>query len=326
MVRPDDIDAAVASLRAGSVIGLPTETVYGLAGDASNVDAIARIFAIKGRPATHPVIVHVANVAAARAWTRAWPPAAEALARRFWPGPLTLVLPKAAHVLPQVTGGQDTVAVRVPAHPVAQAVLEAFGGGIAAPSANRYGRVSPTSAAHVRADLGDAVSLVLDGGPCDVGLESTIVDCSAGMPRVLRPGRITAEDIAAAVGTLGDATGAVPRVPGSVASHYAPRTPVTIVAPEALRATIDGCRAAGQRVAVLSPGAGTMADLALGIDAEAEAPAFGRALYAHLRTLDAAGADVILVARPPDGDAWHAIHDRLRRAATRVAQDAHDHP
>jgi L-threonylcarbamoyladenylate synthase len=267
------------------------------------------------------VIVHVADAAAARAWSRAWPPAAEALARRFWPGPLTLVLPKAAHVLPQVTGGQDTVAVRVPAHPVAQAVLEAFGGGIAAPSANRYGRVSPTSAAHVRADLGDDVALVLDGGPCDVGLESTIVDCTTDTPRVLRPGRITAEDIAAVVGMLGDATGGVPRVPGSVVSHYAPRTPVTIVAADSLRATVDRCRAAGQRVAALAPSASTMADLSLGIDAEAEAQAFGRALYSHLRTLDAAGADVILVARPPEGDAWDAIHDRLRRAAAHAAHD-----
>ncbi|BCS33787.1 threonylcarbamoyl-AMP synthase [Luteitalea sp. TBR-22] len=317
MVRAEDIHAAVTALRAGHVVGLPTETVYGLAGDASNPAAVARIFAIKGRPATHPVIVHVRDADAARTWTRTWTAAAAALAHRFWPGPLTLVLPKADHVLPQVTGGQDTVALRVPAHPVAQAVLQAFDGGLAAPSANRYGRVSPTTAAHVRADLGEEVALVLDGGPCDVGLESTIVDCTTDLPRVLRPGRITAEEIASAAGGLGEVSGEVPRVPGSVVSHYAPRTPVEIVEPGSLAGAIDAHRTRGEQVAVLAPGAGALSGVSAGIDADADAHAFGRRLYAHLRALDATGADVILVAQPPAGAAWQAVHDRLRRAAAR---------
>ena len=195
MVGPDEIAAAVAALQAGDVIGLPTETVYGLAGDASNPVAVARIFAIKGRPSSHPVIVHLPDAAQVPRWARETPPAASALMRRFWPGPLTIVLPRTASVSAAVTGGQDTVALRVPAHPVALQVLQAFGGGLAAPSANRYGRISPTTAAHVRADLGDEVRIVLDGGPSDVGLESTIVACIGQQISILRPGRIGADEI-----------------------------------------------------------------------------------------------------------------------------------
>ena len=253
LTTPEDIAAAVDALRAGEVIGLPTETVYGLAADASNPEAVRRIFAIKGRPANHPVIVHIASAADAASWAREFPPVARALAGSFWPGPLTLVLPRAPSVPLDVTGGQDTVALRVPSHPVAQAVLTAFGGGLAAPSANRYGRVSPTTAAHVRADLGDAVRIVLDGGPSEVGLESTIVACLDGRVTILRPGQIDADAIAAVTGPLTDASPAAPRVPGSVVSHYAPRTPVHVVAPDQLDAALASHVAAGRRVAVMAP-------------------------------------------------------------------------
>ncbi|HTV02648.1 MAG TPA: L-threonylcarbamoyladenylate synthase [Luteitalea sp.] len=328
MVPERDIARAVAALQAGDVIGLPTETVYGLAGDASNPAAIARIFAVKGRPASHPVIVHVPGAEHMARWARDIPPAATQLAARFWPGPLTLVLPRQPAVLDAVTGGQDTVALRVPSHPVALAVLRAFDGGLAAPSANRYGHVSPTTADHVRDDLGGEVALVLDGGPSHVGLESTIVACLDGTVRVLRPGRVTRTDIQAVVGPLHDATTAVPRVPGSVASHYAPRTPVELVDAAQLPATLATHAAAGRRVALLTPGDGQSGEaredsgVRARVDVHAHLTAadtpdgYGRELYAHLRRLDRAGADTIVVVRPPDGDLWLAIHDRLRRAAT----------
>ncbi len=315
MVGPDAIAAAVSALRAGGVIGLPTETVYGLAGDAANPAAIARIFAIKGRPASHPVIVHLADAAHVSQWARDVPPVAAALIERFWPGPLTLVLPRAASVLPAVTGGQDTVAVRMPAHPVALAVLRAFGGGLAAPSANRYGRISPTTAAHVRADLGDEVGIVLDGGPSEVGLESTIVACLEGGVSLLRPGRITRAAIETVAGPLSERMQAVPRVPGSIASHYAPRTRVELMDASALRAAAVGHAAAGRRVALLAPAPLPDLPLAAAIVASADADTYGQALYGHLRALDDAGADVILIARPESGQAWAAITDRLERAA-----------
>ena len=253
MVGPDEIAAAVAALQAGEVIGLPTETVYGLAGDASNPAAVARIFAIKGRPASHPVIVHVPDAGHVSRWARETPASAAALMRRFWPGPLTIVLPRTASVPDAVTGGQDTVALRVPAHPVALQVLQAFGGGLAAPSANRYGRISPTTAAHVRADLGNEVRIVLDGGPSDVGLESTIVACLDQRVAILRPGRIGLADIEAVVGPVTGASPAAPRVPGSVASHYAPHTPLEIVDATALDDAMAAHATSGRRVAVLGP-------------------------------------------------------------------------
>lgn len=315
----DDIAAAVAALRAGQVIGLPTETVYGLAADASNPDAVRRIFAIKGRPSTHPVIVHIAGIDAVARWACECPPVARALAARFWPGPLTLVLPRAAAVPLEVTGGQDTVALRVPSHPVALAVLTAFGGGLAAPSANRYGRISPTTAAHVREDLGDAVPIVLDGGPSHVGLESTIVACLDGRVTILRPGRISAEAIVAVAGPLATASPSAPRVPGSVVSHYAPRTAVELVALGALPDALSAHHAQGRSVAVLAPSAQTRAESAAWITPAPDAETYGRELYAHLRALDAANADVIVIARPPEGTEWVAIHDRLTRAAAQVS-------
>ncbi len=318
MVGPDAIAAAVAALRAGAVIGLPTETVYGLAGDAANPAAIARIFAIKGRPATHPVIVHLGDAALVPQWAREVPPVAGALIDRFWPGPLTLVLPRASSVLPAVTGGQDTVALRMPAHPVALAVLRGFGGGLAAPSANRYGRISPTTAAHVRADLGDEVEIVLDGGPSDIGLESTIVACLEGRVSLLRPGRITSEDIETVAGPLAQRLHETPRVPGSVASHYAPHTRVELVAHSLLGEAASAHVAAGRRVAVLAPSPLPDVPLAAAVVAASDAGSYGQALYRHLRALDLAGADVILIARPGAALEWTAVNDRLARAATRL--------
>lgn len=315
MVGPDEIAAAVEALRAGEVIGLPTETVYGLAADASNPAAVARIFAIKGRPSDHPVIVHLAEAADMSRWAREVPPVAAALARRFWPGPLTLVLPRAPSVALAVTGGQDTVALRIPAHPVALAVLRAFGGGLAAPSANRYGRISPTTAAHVREDLGEQVRIVLDGGPSEVGLESTIVACLDGRVTVLRPGRIGVEAIEAVSGPVTTATAAAPRVPGSVASHYAPRTPVELIASAAVADVVTAHQRDGVRVAALAPSSPAEAAAVAWIVAAPDAERYGRDLYSHLRTLDQAGADVIVVARPPEAPDWVAIHDRLTRAA-----------
>ena len=315
MVGPDEIAAAVAALHAGEVIGLPTETVYGLAGDASNPAAVARIFAIKGRPSSHPVIVHVPDAGHVSRWARETPPAAAALMRHFWPGPLTIVLPRSDSVSGAVTGGQDTIALRVPAHPVALQVLRAFGSGLAAPSANRYGRISPTTAAHVRADLGQDVRIVLDGGPADVGLESTIVACLDQQVAILRPGRVGVADIEAVTGPVTGASPTAPRVPGSVVSHYAPRTRLQIVDATALAEVMAENAKAGRTVAVLGRGTMPNPPAAAWLAAAPDAQAYGRALYDHLRRLDEAGADVILVVRPPDEPAWAAIHDRLERAA-----------
>jgi len=217
----NDLEAAVRLLRAGELVAFPTETVYGLGADAANPAAVARVFAAKGRPADHPLIVHLADQACVPDWASEFPETARQLARAFWPGPLTLVLPRSARVPMAVTGGQDSVALRVPAHPVAQALLRAFGGGVAAPSANRYGRVSPTRAEHVREELGDRVALILDGGECAVGLESTIVSCLAGQVALLRPGMIGRAAVESVVGPLATSAAGAPRVPGSTRAHYA---------------------------------------------------------------------------------------------------------
>jgi L-threonylcarbamoyladenylate synthase len=313
---PARIEEAARLLRAGRLVAFPTETVYGLGGDAANPAAIARIFHAKGRPASHPLIVHVSGLAAAREWVRAMPEAATRLAEAFWPGPLTIVLPKAGHVLPAVTGGQDTVALRAPAHPVARALLAAFGGGIAAPSANRYGRISPTRAADVREELGDSVALVLDGGDCEVGLESTIVACLGGKVTLLRPGAVSRSQLADVVGTVSDADAAAPRTPGRLRSHYAPRTPLAVLQGPALRAETQRAVAAGERIAVMARHPAPAASPLLDWRRMPERPAdYGRALYATLRALDAAGAARILAEAVPAGEPWAAIADRLARAS-----------
>ena len=248
MLTSDLLARAVELLRHGGVIALPTETVYGLAANAEDELAVRRVFAIKGRPATHPLIVHLAHADDLKSWVRHVPEEAQRLARAFWPGPLTLVLPRSARATDAVTGGQDTVAVRVPQHPVARLVLAALGGGVAAPSANRFGRVSPTTADHVRADLGSDVDLVLDGGLCSVGVESTIVDVSQGEPAVLRPGGLAVEEIERVLGrSVPVRTSSTVRVSGSLASHYAPRAGVFLAEPADVATRVAALRASGQR-------------------------------------------------------------------------------
>lgn len=304
---------AAEILRAGGLVAFPTETVYGLGADAANPAALARLYAAKGRPAAHPVIVHFADAAGAFAWAREVPPAARMLAARFWPGPLTMILKRAPHVGDDVTGGQDTVGVRVPSHPVAQALLRAFGGGIAAPSANLFGRVSPTEPAHVREDLGAAVDLVLEGGPSEVGIESTIVDMSGAAPTLLRPGHIRADAIEAVIGgRLAERPRDAPRHSGGLERHYAPRTPAQLVPPHALDAEIARL---GGDVAVL---AFSRPDerVARWIRMPRDPVEYARQLYGALRELDAAACARILVESPPDAREWTAVVDRLRRAAS----------
>lgn len=315
-----DLDTALAALRAGEVIGLPTETVYGLAADARNSGAVAKIFALKGRPADHPLIVHLAEAANLSDWASTVPETAEKLACAFWPGPLTLILHKRGDVPTAVTGGQDTVGLRCPAHPLALELLRAFGGGLAAPSANRFGHVSPTSAQHVRDEFGDAVPIVLEGGDCDVGIESTIVDLSGALPRILRPGRISQEQIEAVIGAVafgGDASS--PRASGTLDKHYAPRTATHLLARAQVLASAREQGALGKRVLVLALDVlpGDCEGLAL----PARADAYAHGLYAALRELDARHAHLLLVERPPEGEAWIAVQDRLRRSAAGAGAD-----
>jgi L-threonylcarbamoyladenylate synthase len=325
-MSPDvlEIERAVALLEAGELVAFPTETVYGLGADAGNASAVARIFAAKGRPSTHPLIVHFSNFAAACTWAAEVPAAAAKLAEAFWPGPLTLVLPKAERVPAPVTGGQPGVALRAPAHPVARALLAAFGRGIAAPSANRYGRISPTRAADVREELGERVALVLDGGDCEVGLESTIVACLGGRVTLLRPGSVSRSQVEDVVGRVEDAGGDAPRAPGSDRSHYAPGTPLALAESGVLRDEVEAAVGRGERLAVLARSAAPTAWDRVVWRRMPDAPApYGRALYAALRALDAAGADRILVEAVPAVEAWAAVADRLTRAAGKGrAEDA----
>ena len=365
--NPADCVRAAALLRAGGLIGLPTETVYGLAADASNLAAVAKMFAAKGRPADHPVIVHLADAEQIREWAIEIPAAAWTLAKKFWPGPMTLILKRAPHVLDAVTGGQDTVGLRVPSHPVAQAVLKQFAkavvkdaasnqqtrkpAGIAAPSANKFGRVSPTTAQHVRDEFGDAIDLVLDGGACEVGIESTIIDLSAGEVRILRPGVITEDAVRAALGAgLGKetaeeplpptvaavaststvstsaastsaastsaastSTAAAPRVSGSLDAHYAPRTPARVVPGAQLAGVLT--QQAGKRIAVLSFSP-TRTPGTLHWLASRTPKVYAHNLYATLRAMDVSACELILIEAPPESGEWDGINDRLKRAAT----------
>ena len=317
MISDSDIDGAVAILRSGGLVAFPTETVYGLGADASSADGVGRIYAAKGRPADHPVIVHVADAVQVANWASDIPEAAHRLARRLWPGPLTLVLRRARGVGDFVTGGQDTVAVRVPSHPVAQQLLRRFGGGIAAPSANRFGRVSATTAAHVREEFGPAVGCVLDGGAADVGIESTIVDLSGGKPRLLRPGAITAQAIEDAAGEpLGAVDLHAPRAPGTLAAHYAPGTPLVLAEGDLVRELAASLARQGKKVAALAFSQARPLDPGLvWIAAARDAAQYAHDLYANLRRLDAAGCDTLIVERPPQAPEWAAVNDRLARAA-----------
>lgn len=308
-----DISAAVECLHRGGLVAFPTETVYGLGADASSAAAVGRIFAAKGRPADHPLIVHVASAEQLRDWAEEVPPLADQLAAAFWPGPMTLILKRRAHVPAEVSGGLPTIGLRVPRHPVAQELLQKFGGGIAAPSANRFGRVSPTRAEHVAAELTGRVDLILEGGDCEVGLESTIIDLSRGRPAVLRPGAVTLEQLEVALGEkLAALSEPAPRVSGSLESHYAPRAAVEIVAAEALHVRFQELSQAGRNPLAIAAGPTPFAKM---IAAPVEPAAFARRLYDMLREADQAGAEVILVVPPPEIGIGVAIWDRLRKAA-----------
>lgn len=317
-----EIETAVQALRDGELVAFPTETVYGLGANAQNPVAVRKIFEAKGRPTTHPVIVHLDSPRFLHRWVREVPESAMRLAERFWPGPLTMVMPRAANVHDIVTGGQDTVAIRVPSHPMAQQLLTAFGGGIAAPSANRYGRLSPTRAEHVREELGDSVRVVLDGGECQIGLESTIVAFEGQNVRLLRPGGATAAQLRQVVGEL--LIGAdlqSPRVPGSMPSHYAPTTPMAIVPSGEVDAHAAALSEGGRRVAVLAQRLPLKSHkYVTWINAGRRPEQYGHDLYANLRTLDKAGCQQILVQDVPEGEPWDAIRDRLRRAASSVSE------
>ena len=317
MVSEGEIERAVAVLRAGGLVAFPTETVYGLGADASNPEALKKVFSAKGRPRNHPLIVHVADAVQLANWAREVPASARALALKFWPGPLTMILKRASRVNDLVTGGQDTVAVRVPAHAVAQALLRRFGEGVAAPSANRFGRVSATTAAHVKDEFGDEVDCVLDGGAADVGIESTIVDLSGARPALLRPGWITARQLEEVLGVPCMAPGAsAPRAPGTLPKHYAPHTPLMMMAADLVLELAASLARQGKRIAVLARAAHR--PLLPGIEWVAgphDAAGYAHDLYTNLRRLDEAGCDMILVEAPPQDPAWLAINDRLTRAA-----------
>jgi L-threonylcarbamoyladenylate synthase len=317
MVPEADITAAVDVLRAGGLVAFPTETVYGLGADATNPEAVDRIFVAKGRPRAHPVIVHLAEPAAVKEWAAEVPDFAAALADAFWPGPLTLVLPRSDLVPDAVTGGLPTVGLRVPAQPVALELLAAFGGGVAAPSANRFGRVSPTRAEHVRSDLGAAVDLILDGGPCRLGVESTIVDCSGIEPRVLRPGGVPVESLEGVLGyKLTMVIDGSVRAPGMLASHYAPSARVEVLTAEAVPARAGELVALGQRVGILAPG--RVMGLPAGVEAlppTGSPVAYAQCLYQRLREADRRGVEVLLAVPPPETGVGTAVADRLRRAA-----------
>lgn len=317
IIAPDDegIARAVAALRAGELVAFPTETVYGLGADATNVEAVRRIFKLKGRPADHPVIVHIADAAQLDDFASDVPDVAHRLAERFWPGPLTLILKRAANVPDIVTGGQDTVGLRVPSHSVARALLTAFGGALAAPSANKFGRISPTTAAHVASDYGQHAPLILDGEAAGVGIESTILDLSGETPRVLRPGGISAAQLAEVLGEPPAEAGAdAPRVPGSLDKHYAPKATLRLVKRVEMIEILAANR--GRRVAVLALEVNVPRIAAhLVRVVPAVASQYAQNLYANLRALDATGADLILVEQPPQTAAWAAVNDRLKRAA-----------
>ena len=310
-------ERAVKVLQQGGLVAIPTETVYGLAADASNELAVRRIFAAKGRPATHPLIVHVPSAGAAHDWAEVVPQRAATLMQTFWPGPLTLVLQRSRKALDVVTAGQDTVALRVPNHPLTLRLLREFGGGLAAPSANRHGQVSPTTADHVRADLGEAVDMVLDGGPCALGIESTIVDARSDRLEILRPGGVPKEALEAAVGDhipVRDASQV--RVPGSLASHYAPRAGVVVVERDELRNRAeDEAHSAPGWVAVVSPSPSDAPRGTLHLSIPADPAGFARDLYAVLRAADEQGVALIVIAPPEPGGLGLAIRDRLKKAS-----------
>jgi L-threonylcarbamoyladenylate synthase len=288
---PDPIQRAAELLRAGRLVAFPTETVYGLGANALDAAAVARIFEAKGRPLSSPLIVHVASIESARELSREWPETAEKLAHAFWPGPLTIVVPKSPRIPDIVTAGLPSVGLRMPAHPVAHALLEAAGVPVAAPSANRFTQLSPTTAAHVLESLGDRVDVILDGGPCQVGIESTVISLAGACPRILRPGMISGTQIESIIGAV--ETGAGAESPGQHPKHYSPRTKLIFGNPP-------------------PHGRGVRLDFT---NMPREAAAYAERLYRALHELDALDYDWIAVEPPPDTPEWAGVRDRLTRAA-----------
>lgn len=330
-----DLGPAAEALKGGGLVAFPTETVYGLGASALDPEAVARIFAASGRPDNNPLIVHAADSEGARALAAEWPVAAERLAAAFWPGPLTLIVPRAAHVPDAVTAGLPNVALRVPGHPVAHALLAAAGIPVAAPSANRSGEVSPTTAEHVVRSLGEAVDVVVDGGPCTLGIESTVVSLASETPTILRPGSVTQEEISEVIGVVLMAGGAKEQPgaalpsPGRMDRHYAPRAQLRLIDPEpmglvALVAAAPGVeaylpmhidsRTYGERTAVLSYSGAEYPGARI-IRMPSDAAGYAARLYATLHELDAEGYERILVERVPDEQEWAGVRDRLMRAS-----------
>jgi L-threonylcarbamoyladenylate synthase len=330
MIRPGSDPEAIAEaaerIRAGGLVGFPTETVYGLGADASNDAAVALIFAAKGRPPEHPLIVHVASAAQVADYASEVPDFAARLLEAFWPGPLTLILPRRAGVAAAAAGGQHSIGLRCPAHPVALALLKACGTGLAGPSANRFGRVSPTTALHVQEELGEDL-LVLDGGPCAVGIESTIVDCTRGQPVLLRPGLLTRAQLEAACGQPvldkdAPVSVAAPRASGTLESHYAPNARVRLMDALALQAGLDTLNTTAKGPAARPGTVAVYARSPLRLNAPSlhrqmpeDAAAAAQQLFAVLRELDALGVSQIWVQAPPDAPEWDGVRDRLSRAA-----------
>lgn len=328
LVRQAKIAQAVELLKAGKLVAFPTETVYGLGADASNSEAVKKIFAAKGRPADHPLIVHLADCEQLNQWARDIPSVAWELAQQFWPGPLTLILKRAEHVSDLITGGQDTVGLRIPSHPIAQTLLTQFGGGIAAPSANRFGHVSPTQAAHVQQELGNAVDLILDGGACTLGIESTIIDVSSTTPRLLRPGSILPSQLNKIIQlSLAETTAFnnkqtkqldnSVRAPGMLESHYAPATPLKIIVATELSSLVEELAKQGKQLSVLAHSLAPIKkyENISWFSMPLEAHNYAHELYTTMRAADAQKGDMILIEAIPNTEEWSAIWDRLRKAS-----------
>lgn len=342
ILQPDEqsITKAARALSEGLLVAFPTETVYGLGANANDMAALQRLYAAKGRPENHPVIVHISGPDKLKDWAATVPRAAQLLADELWPGPLTLILPKAPHVLMQVTGGQNTVGLRVPNHPAALALIKQFNGGIAAPSANKFGKLSPTCALDIVTGFAaDEIAYVIDGGICEVGIESTIVDFAGEQPRILRPGMILPEQIEKIIRSTGStleiargkhsnfatATGTSTaqqaiRAPGMLASHYAPVTPLKVVSADKLHDCVTNLLKERHSVCVLAFAAPLEAAgelLGHWIKAPFDATIYARELYGNLRRLDANHCDAIVVESVPETEEWSGVADRLRRAAYR---------
>jgi L-threonylcarbamoyladenylate synthase len=320
---PKAIAEAASRIRAGGLVGFPTETVYGLGADASSDKAVAGIFEAKGRPSDHPLIVHVADVAHVGAYASSVPPFAARLMKAFWPGPLTVILPRKPGVAAAAAGGQDSIGLRCPSHPVALAFLQACDTGVAGPSANRFGRVSPTTAQHVQQEFGDSL-LVLDGGPCDVGIESSIVDCTRGRPVLLRPGILTRAQLEAACGeaVLGkdefeqEALGNAPRASGTLEAHYAPDAKVRLMDAGPIQTALDLLGADAAHIAVYARSIVRIkSDKVLYRRMPDDALATAQQLFAVLRDFDAKGIKLIWIENPPPDAEWDGVRDRLGRAA-----------